>query len=176
MARSTEFFTMDPEELGQRLVESRRELLNLRFQLATGQLDNVAQIKLVRRDIARAMTVLRAIEIAEAEGVTYEPPAPRPERVRAQRRDAERAAEEPVLDTEEDSEEGSEAPRARPRRRAKASETEQVEIEPAAGDEPGEPDEEPAAEEPAAEQPAARRPRARRIRRSAETSQVDEEQ
>lgn len=172
MARSTEFFTMDPEELGQRLVESRRELLNLRFQLATGQLDNVAQIKLVRRDIARAMTVLRAIEIAEAEGVTYEPPAPRPERVRAQRRDAERAAEEPVFDTE-DSEEGSEAPRARPRRRAKASETEHVEIEPEAGDEP---DEEPAAEEPAAEQPAARRPRPRRIRRSAETSEVDEEQ
>jgi large subunit ribosomal protein L29 len=137
MARASEFFTMDSEELESRLVESRRELLNLRFQLATGQLDNVAQIKAVRRDVARALTVLRAIEIAEAEGVTFEPPAERPERVSARRRDAERTALEPEpepepeldaaeLDEEADEEEPILATRPR-RARAVAPELDDVE-------------------------------------------------
>jgi ribosomal protein L29 len=48
-------------------VESaKEELFNLRFQLATGQLDNPSRIRKVRREIARAATVLRAREI-EAE-------------------------------------------------------------------------------------------------------------
>jgi large subunit ribosomal protein L29 len=89
MTKVAEFFAMDGDELESRLVEARRELLNLRFQLATGQLDNVAQIKGVRRDVARIMTVLREMEIAETEGVRFEAPAPQPARVRAQRRDRE---------------------------------------------------------------------------------------
>ena len=51
-----------------RLSESRRELLNLRFQLATGQLDNPSRMGQVRRDVARILTILREREIAEAEG------------------------------------------------------------------------------------------------------------
>ena len=78
---------MDPDELENRLVEARRELFNLRFQLATGQLDNVAQIKSIRRDVARVLTVLREMEIAEAEGSTSRRRRPSPTRVRAQRRE-----------------------------------------------------------------------------------------
>ena len=45
------------EDLAERLAETRKELFNLRFQSATGQLENVAQLKLKRREIARILTV-----------------------------------------------------------------------------------------------------------------------
>jgi large subunit ribosomal protein L29 len=51
-------------ELLERLADSRRELFNLRFQLATGQLDNYARMQQVRRDIARLSTFVREREIA----------------------------------------------------------------------------------------------------------------
>ena len=54
-------------EMVERLSEARRELFNLRFQLATGQLDNSARLGMVRRDIARLSTFLREREIAAAE-------------------------------------------------------------------------------------------------------------
>ena len=50
-----------------RLAEARRELFNLRFQLATGQLDNSSRLGAVRKDIARLSTFLREREIAAAE-------------------------------------------------------------------------------------------------------------
>ena len=56
-------------ELVDRLAESRRELFNLRFQLATGQLDNTARMSIVRKDIARVLTILRDREIADAEAL-----------------------------------------------------------------------------------------------------------
>jgi large subunit ribosomal protein L29 len=61
------------DELGARLGDSRRELFNLRFQLATGQLDNSARIGQVKRDVARMLTVLREREILEAEGAYVAP-------------------------------------------------------------------------------------------------------
>jgi large subunit ribosomal protein L29 len=56
-------------ELLSRLGESRRELFNLRFQLATGQLDNSARLGAVRKDIARLSTFMREREIAAAEAL-----------------------------------------------------------------------------------------------------------
>ncbi len=50
---------MPDEELYDRVEHSKEELFNLRFQLATGQLDNPSRIKQVRHDIARTLTVLR---------------------------------------------------------------------------------------------------------------------
>ncbi len=47
-------------ELEQKLKQSREELFNLRFQHATGQLDNTARLNQVRRDIARILTVQSA--------------------------------------------------------------------------------------------------------------------
>ena len=51
-------------EIAGKLKESRTELFNLRFQLATGQLDNPNRIGVVKKDIARLHTELRAREIA----------------------------------------------------------------------------------------------------------------
>ena len=50
---------LEPDELGVRLRTARRELYELRFKHAVGQLENSSQISKVRHDIARIMTVLR---------------------------------------------------------------------------------------------------------------------
>jgi large subunit ribosomal protein L29 len=67
--RIAEFRLLGDNELVERLSEARRELFNLRFQLATGQLDNSARLGEVRRDIARIATFLREREISAAEAV-----------------------------------------------------------------------------------------------------------
>jgi large subunit ribosomal protein L29 len=72
MATAAEIVELDGDELENRLNETRRELFNLRFQLATGQLDNFSRMSHVRKDIARLLTELRAREIAEAEGLAVE--------------------------------------------------------------------------------------------------------
>jgi large subunit ribosomal protein L29 len=59
---------LDDEELEDRLLEYRRELLNLRFQLATGQLDNYSRLGEARHNVARVLQILRDREIALAEG------------------------------------------------------------------------------------------------------------
>jgi large subunit ribosomal protein L29 len=51
-----------PADLRQRLEEARQELFNLRFRQATRQLENTAELKKVRRRIARILTVLREKE------------------------------------------------------------------------------------------------------------------
>jgi len=62
------------EELQARLREAKEELFNLRFQMATGQLDNNRRLRTVRRDIARIYTIMRERELGlsvapDAEGV-----------------------------------------------------------------------------------------------------------
>ncbi len=72
MVTSTEIAEYDIEELERQLNETRRELFNLRFQLATGQLDNPTRLGEVKKDIARMLTELRNREIAEAEGLALD--------------------------------------------------------------------------------------------------------
>ena len=62
MATAAEISEYDTEELERQLGETRRELFNLRFQLATGQLDNFSRINHIRKDVARMMTELRIRE------------------------------------------------------------------------------------------------------------------
>lgn len=58
------------EELMESLIEAKEESFNLRFQLATNQLDNTARIKEVKKEIARILTVLREREpISTEKGV-----------------------------------------------------------------------------------------------------------
>jgi large subunit ribosomal protein L29 len=66
------------EELVERLESSKEELFNLRFQLATGQLDNPMRIKQVRHDVARILTVLRerTIELESDAAASTPRPAP----------------------------------------------------------------------------------------------------
>ncbi|KDF00808.1 50S ribosomal protein L29 [Mycobacterium sp. ENV421] len=56
------------EELTDKLRESKEELFNLRFQMATGQLDNNRRLRTVRQEIARIYTVLRERELGLAAG------------------------------------------------------------------------------------------------------------
>jgi large subunit ribosomal protein L29 len=55
--KATELRDLSDEELRGKLRELQEELFNLRFQLATGQIENVGRIRTVRRDIARLKTV-----------------------------------------------------------------------------------------------------------------------
>jgi large subunit ribosomal protein L29 len=61
------------DELVTRLREAKEELFNLRFQVATGQLDNNKRLQTVRRDIARIYTIMRerelGLSVAPSEGV-----------------------------------------------------------------------------------------------------------
>ncbi len=67
MTSAAEIRELDAEELDLKLVEARKELFNLRFQAATGRLDNNARVAQVRRDIARLLTVQRDREIEAVE-------------------------------------------------------------------------------------------------------------
>ena len=67
MAKVREIRDLGEIELMEKLESLKEELFNLRFQLATGQLDNPHRITLVKRDIARLHTELRAREIAAAQ-------------------------------------------------------------------------------------------------------------
>lgn len=63
----TEFKDKTPDQLKDQLIALKKEAFNLRFQQATGQLENTARMRLVRRDVARIKTVLsqKAVEAAK---------------------------------------------------------------------------------------------------------------
>ena len=60
---SQEFRGLSEEELVTKLREAKEELFNLRFQGATGQLENHGRLRAVRKDIARIYTVMREREL-----------------------------------------------------------------------------------------------------------------
>ena len=57
MSKPYDLRSLSDEDLARKLAESRRELFNLRFQSATGALENPARLKLTKREIARILTV-----------------------------------------------------------------------------------------------------------------------
>jgi len=61
--KASELRNMATNELEQQVKKLKEELFNLRFQLATGQLDNPARLRQVKKDIARVKTVLREREL-----------------------------------------------------------------------------------------------------------------
>ncbi|HEX6353933.1 50S ribosomal protein L29 [Actinophytocola sp.] len=61
--QATELRELNDEELVLRLKEAKEELFNLRFQMATGQMDNNRRLRTVRHDIARIYTVMREREL-----------------------------------------------------------------------------------------------------------------
>ena len=62
-SKAAELRELPDDELVSRMEAGKEELFNLRFQLATGQLDNPARMTQVRHDVARIATVLREREI-----------------------------------------------------------------------------------------------------------------
>ena len=63
-SKAAELRDLPADELLSRIDAAKEELFNLRFQLATGQLDNPARMKVVRHEVARIATVIREREIA----------------------------------------------------------------------------------------------------------------
>ena len=61
--KAMELKDLDLPEIRQRLIEAEEELANLRFQLASHQLDNTAKVKIARRDVAKLRTVLHEREL-----------------------------------------------------------------------------------------------------------------
>lgn len=61
--KASEYRNMTTVEIEQKINSSKEELFNLRFQLAAGQLENTVRIPEVKREIARAKTVLREREL-----------------------------------------------------------------------------------------------------------------
>ncbi|MDQ3958291.1 MAG: 50S ribosomal protein L29 [Actinomycetota bacterium] len=69
MVKPAEIRDLPLEEIQQRLVDTKEELFNLRFQNATGQLDNYKRLTELRKDVARLKTIIREHELAaESEG------------------------------------------------------------------------------------------------------------
>ncbi len=62
-SKAVELRELPDDELYVRIESAKEELFNLRFQLATGQLDNTSRLKELRHDVARLATVLREREI-----------------------------------------------------------------------------------------------------------------
>ena len=58
MTKAADLKTKTDDELGDQLMDLKKEALNLRFQTASGQLENTARVRVVRRDIARIKTIL----------------------------------------------------------------------------------------------------------------------
>ena len=72
--RVRELRDLGEQDLLERLESSKEELFNLRFQLATGQLDNPMRVKQLRHEIAQILTVLRERELEqEREAVESQP-------------------------------------------------------------------------------------------------------
>ncbi len=61
--KPAEIRELSADDLQEKLKEAREELFNLRFQMATSQLDNTARVRQVKKDIARIQTEMRAREL-----------------------------------------------------------------------------------------------------------------
>ena len=83
MTRPSELRDLTDDELDHRLSERRQELFNLRFQMATGQLQNHRQIRHVRHDLAQILTEIFLKERTGVPAAAPEPASPKPRRRRA---------------------------------------------------------------------------------------------
>jgi len=72
MAKAKALADLGDTDLLEQLADHKEELFNLRFQFATGQLENSARMKTVKKEIARVLTELRAREITAAEALEGE--------------------------------------------------------------------------------------------------------
>ena len=91
MAKVSEFRDKSVDQLGDELTRLKKEQFNLRFQRASGQLENTARFRVVRRDIARIQTVLHQhTEQTASQPATAAGPQAKPKRKGILRRAAAR--------------------------------------------------------------------------------------
>jgi large subunit ribosomal protein L29 len=67
MMKTSEIRNMSDEEIRSRIDDTRQELMNLRFQVVTGQLTDTSRLKRVRRQIAQLETILHERDLARAQ-------------------------------------------------------------------------------------------------------------
>jgi large subunit ribosomal protein L29 len=91
--------TFDKDRLAEELRKAKEELFNLRFQSATGQLENHGRLKAVKRDIARIYTVLRERELGIRPEVEAAAAAPAEEKKAKKAKKSEKAAEADTAET-----------------------------------------------------------------------------
>jgi len=108
MTRAGEYRVLDIEELDVKLRELKEELFNLRFQHATGQLENPMRIKETRRDIARVCTLINERKYGINTGL-FEGALPPPRRERAIEEPEELVEAQTEAELEEEAEELAEA-------------------------------------------------------------------
>ena len=89
MTKVAEFLDKSQDQLADELVKLKKEQFNLRFQRASGQLENTARIRVVRHDIARVMTILNQRGGSAAAALTGGAPAKAEKKAKA-------AAEKPA--------------------------------------------------------------------------------
>lgn len=65
--KASDVRAMTSDQIADELEKLKKEQFNLRFQQATGQLENTVRVRQVRRDIARLMTIARELRAASAE-------------------------------------------------------------------------------------------------------------
>ena len=70
--RVSDLKAMTPDQLGEELLNLKKEQFNLRFQRASGQLENTSRVRSVRRDIARLLTVARSRRAGGAKSAAKE--------------------------------------------------------------------------------------------------------
>jgi large subunit ribosomal protein L29 len=115
--KARELRELDMDELGGRLKGARRELYELRFKLAVGQLDNHREIRKARKEIARILSVVHQRRLqGEPEGVAAGPEAPEIEEAEAAEAPA-AAAEAAEAETVEPADEAPTDEAGEPRRR-----------------------------------------------------------
>jgi large subunit ribosomal protein L29 len=88
--KAHEVRSMTPDQRADELVKLKKEQFNLRFQAASGQLENTARVRQIRRDIARIRTITQQSPQAEARAKAA--PAPKPEKVTKPKEAAAKAA------------------------------------------------------------------------------------
>ncbi len=95
MTKVAEYIDRTPDQLNDELAKLKKEQFNLRFQRASGQLENTARFRVVRRDIARILTVLNQRGVVAHIGLAKpaESTAEKPKKARAKKSEAAPAAE-----------------------------------------------------------------------------------
>ena len=110
---------MTADQLDDELVKLKKEQFNLRFQAASGQLENTARVRQIRRDIARIMTITRQEPATEAPAKRAPAPKPKPKTAAPKTATPKTAAPKTAAPKAEKSKTAAKA-KAKPKKKAKS--------------------------------------------------------
>ena len=117
MMKAAQVHGMTSDQLSDELLKLKKEQFNLRFQAASGQLENTARVRQIRRDIARIMTVARQRPAGEVE-VKVKPKTEAKPQAKAPKKP--KAAKEPKAQKESKAEKTTRKSKAKPKAKSQA--------------------------------------------------------